>query len=50
MFKKLRRQNNYKLMDWKRSTSKYMEQKWISLGEEIDNSKITVDISTLVFK
>lgn len=35
-------------MDLKRSTSKYKGQKWIPLGEEIDNSKITVGISTLV--
>lgn len=37
-------------MDQKGSTSKYMEQKWVSLGGEIDNSKVTVEISTLVLK
>ena len=34
-------------MDLKRSTSKYMGQKWIPLGEEIDNSNKPIVIKEI---
>lgn len=37
-------------MDLKRRAVKYMEQKWISLKEEIENSTVIAEISIPLFQ